>query len=249
MKKLPAEFIGTFWLVLGGCGSAVIAAQYPNLGIGFLGVALAFGISLWTMAAAIGPISGCHVNPAISVGMCLSGRMPWNELGGYVVAQVAGAVSAAITLFAIAKGSPSFSMASGFATNGYGAHSPGGYAAASCFLAEVVLTAGFFLVVALTTDKKASAGFAPSAVGLALTLVHLVGIPITNTSVNPARSTGVALVHGGWALQQLWMFWLAPFVGALVGAAMYKFLVTEGSTAARPTGLGIHHRRPIEHPV
>jgi aquaporin Z len=223
-KKLAAEFIGTFWLVFGGCGSAVLAAAFPGLGIGFAGVALAFGLTVLTMAFAIGHISGCHLNPAVSVGLWAGKRFPASELLPYIVAQVAGAIAAAGVLYVIASGKEGFSLAGGFASNGYGEHSPGGYAMGAGFLAEVVLTMMFLLIILGATDDRAPKGFAPIAIGLGLTLIHLIGIPITNTSVNPARSTGPALFVGGWALTQLWMFWVAPIVGALAAGGLYSWL-------------------------
>jgi aquaporin Z len=221
--KLTAEFLGTFWLVFGGCGSAVLAAAFPELGIGFLGVALAFGLTVLTMAYAVGHVSGCHLNPAVSLGLVAGGRFPASELGPYVVAQVLGAVAAAAVLALIASGKEGFDLvASGFAANGYGDHSPGHYSVVAAFVAEVVLTAFFLLVILGSTDARAPAGFAPIAIGLCLTLIHLIGIPVTNTSVNPARSTGPALFVGGWALSQLWLFWLAPLVGAALGGLVYR---------------------------
>jgi aquaporin Z len=221
--KLTAEFLGTFWLVFGGCGSAVLAAAFPHLGIGFLGVALAFGLTVLTMAYAVGHVSGCHLNPAVSLGLVAGGRFPASELGPYVVAQVLGAVAAAAVLALIASGKEGFDLvASGFAANGYGDHSPGHYSVVAAFVAEVVLTAFFLLVILGSTDARAPAGFAPIAIGLCLTLIHLIGIPVTNTSVNPARSTGPALFVGGWALSQLWLFWLAPLVGAALGGLVYR---------------------------
>jgi aquaporin Z len=216
-KRASAEFFGTFWLVFGGCGSAVLAAAYPGLGIGFAGVALAFGLTVLTMAFAIGHISGCHLNPAVSIGLFVGKRFTGGELLPYIVAQVAGAIAGSGVLYVIASGKPGFSLASGFASNGYGAHSPGGYSLLACFVAEVVLTAFFLLIILGATDERAPKGFAPIAIGLGLTLIHLVGIPVTNTSVNPARSTGPALFAGGWALSQLWLFWLAPIIGAILG--------------------------------
>jgi aquaporin Z len=216
-KRAAAEFFGTFWLVFGGCGSAVLAAAFPQLGIGFAGVALAFGLTVLTMAFAIGHISGCHLNPAVSIGLVAGKRFPAGELPAYIVAQVVGAVAASGVLYLIASGKPGFSLAGGFASNGYGAHSPGGYSLLACFVAEVVLTAFFLLVILGSTDERAPKGFAPIAIGLCLTLIHLVGIPITNTSVNPARSTGPALFVGGWAVSQLWLFWVAPILGAIIG--------------------------------
>lgn len=216
-KRIAAEFFGTFWLVFGGCGSAVLAAAYPQLGIGFVGVSLAFGLTVLTMAFAIGHISGCHLNPAVSIGLVVGKRFPVSDLLGYVIAQVAGGIAGAATLYLIASGKPGF-VAGGFASNGYGDHSPGGYSLLACLVAEVVLTAFFLLVILGSTDERAPKGFAPIAIGLGLTLIHLISIPVTNTSVNPARSTGVALfAQGGWALGQLWLFWVAPIVGAILG--------------------------------
>jgi aquaporin Z len=216
-KRAAAEFFGTFWLVFGGCGSAVLAAAFPQLGIGFAGVALAFGLTLLTMAFAIGHISGCHLNPAVSVGLVVGRRFPASELPAYVVAQLAGAVLGSGVLYLIASGKPGFSLAGGFASNGYGVHSPGGYSLMACFVAEVVLSAFFLLVILGATDQRAPKGFAPIAIGLCLTLIHLISIPVTNTSVNPARSTGPALFVGGWAIGQLWLFWVAPILGAVLG--------------------------------
>src|SRR5271165_1564014 len=213
-KKAAAEFIGTFWLVFGGCGSAVLAAAFPGLGIGFAGVALAFGLTVLTMAYAIGHISGCHLNPAVSVGLVVGKRFPVSELLPYVVAQVAGGIFAAGVLYIIASGKAGFDLAGGFASNGYAAHSPGGYSLVACLVAEVVLTFMFLMIILGSTDKRAPQGFAPIAIGLGLTLIHLIGIPVTNLSVNPARSTAPALFVGGWALEQLWLFWVAPIVGA-----------------------------------
>jgi aquaporin Z len=219
-KRAGAEFIGTFWLVFGGCGSAVLAAAFPNLGIGFVGVALAFGLTVLTMAFAIGHISGCHLNPAVSVGLAAAKRFPASELLPYIAAQVVGAIVASGTLYVIASGKPGFSLSAGFASNGYDLHSPGGYSLIACLLTEAVLTFMFLLIILGATDSRAPAGFAPIAIGLGLTLIHLISIPVTNTSVNPARSTGPALFVGGWALQQLWAFWAAPLVGgALAGVA------------------------------
>ena len=222
MKPYAAEFVGTFWLVLGGCGSAVLAAAFPELGIGFLGVALAFGLTVVTMAYAIGHISGCHLNPAVSVGLCLGGRFPARQLLPYVVAQVLGAIAAGGVLFVIASGNADFDVAAGFASNGYGEHSPGGYALVSVLVCEIVMTAMFLLVILGATDARAPQGFAPLAIGLALCLIHLISIPVSNTSVNPARSTGVALYVGDWATAQLWLFWVAPIVGAALGALVYR---------------------------
>jgi len=224
MKQYSAEFFGTFWLVLGGCGSAVLAAAFPNVGIGLLGVALAFGLTLLTMAFAIGHISGCHINPAVSVGLWAAGRFPGQKLPGYIVAQVLGGIVAAAILYIIAAGKAGFEVSAGFAANGYGAHSPGGYSLLAALVTEVVMTMMFLLVILGATDKKAPAGFAGIPIGLSLTLIHLISIPVTNTSVNPARSTGVAVFVGDWALGQLWLFWIAPIVGAVLGAAIYRFL-------------------------
>jgi aquaporin Z len=227
MKQYGAEFFGTFWLVLGGCGSAVLAAAYPNLGIGFLGVALAFGLTVLTMAFAIGHISGCHLNPAVSIGLWAGGRFPANKLLPYIIAQVFGAIVAGGVLFCIANGKPGFNVHAGFASNGYGAHSPGGYSLVSAFITEVVMTMMFLLIILGVTDKRAPQGLAPIAIGLGLTLIHLISIPVTNTSVNPARSTGVALFVGGWAVAQLWLFWLAPIIGGLLGALVYRYIGDE----------------------
>ena len=227
MKALGAEFIGTFWLVLGGCGSAVLAAAFPNVGIGLHGVSLAFGLTVLTMAFAIGHISGCHLNPAVSVGLWAGGRFPANKLLPYIVAQVLGAIVAGAVLYVIASGAPGFDAAKGFASNGYGSHSPGGYSMLAALVTEIVMTMLFLVVILGATDKRAPAGFAPIAIGLCLTLIHLISIPVTNTSVNPARSTGVALFAGGWALEQLWLFWVAPVVGALLGAVAYKAIGAE----------------------
>jgi aquaporin Z len=224
MNKYGAEFIGTFWLVLGGCGSAVLAAAFPDVGIGLLGVALAFGLTVMTMAYAIGHISGCHLNPAVSVGLWAGGRFPANQLLPYAVAQVLGAVVAGGVLLLIASGQAGFDVSAGFASNGYGAHSPGGYSLLSALVTEVVMTMMFLLIILGATDKRAPQGFAPIAIGLGLTLIHLISIPVTNTSVNPARSTGVAVFVGGWAIAQLWLFWIAPIIGGLLGAAVYRFI-------------------------
>jgi aquaporin Z len=232
-KRAIAEFIGTFWLVFGGCGSAVLAAAFPNVGIGFLGVALAFGLTVLTMAFAIGHISGCHLNPAVSVGLVVGKRFPAADLLPYVIAQVAGAIAAAGVLFAIASGRAGFSLAGGLASNGYADHSPGGYALIACALAEVVLTCMFLLVILGATDRRAPQGFAPIAIGLCLTLIHLIGIPVTNTSVNPARSTGPALFVGGWALEQLWLFWVAPIVGAAIAGIVYPAVMGEPAAEAK----------------
>ncbi|MBP7706115.1 MAG: aquaporin Z [Candidatus Aminicenantes bacterium] len=224
MKRYGAEFFGTFWLVLGGCGSAVLAAAFPGLGIGFAGVSLAFGLTVLTMAFAIGHISGCHLNPAVSFGLWAGGRFPAKDLPPYIVAQVLGAVAAGGVLFVIASGRSGFDAAAGFASNGYGAHSPGGYTLLAALVCEIVMTAMFLIVILGATDKRAPQGLAPVAIGLCLTLIHLVSIPVTNTSVNPARSTGVALFAGGWALAQLWLFWVAPIAGGLLGAAVYRWI-------------------------
>jgi aquaporin Z len=234
MKQYSVEFLGTFWLVLGGCGSAVLAAAFPNVGIGLLGVALAFGLTVLTMAYAIGHISGCHLNPAVSVGLWAGGRFPASKLFPYIVAQVLGAIVAGGVLYVIASGAPGFDISKGFASNGYGAHSPGGYSLLAGLVSEVVMTMFFLLIILSVTDKRAPAGFAPIAIGLALTLIHLISIPVTNTSVNPARSTGVALFVGGWAIGQLWLFWVAPFVGALIGAGTYNFIASEKAEDAQP---------------
>lgn len=224
MKRYAAEFLGTFWLVIGGCGSAVLAAAFPEVGIGLHGVALAFGLTVLTMAFAIGHISGCHLNPAVSIGLWAGGRFPAGDLLPYIVAQVAGGIVAGGVLYVIASGAPGFDVAQGFASNGYGEHSPGGYSLLAALVCEVVMTAFFLIIILGATDKRAPAGFAPIAIGLALTLIHLISIPVTNTSVNPARSTGVALYVGDWAVSQLWLFWLAPILGAVIGAAMYRFI-------------------------
>ena len=223
-RPLAAEFIGTFWLVFGGCGSAVLAATFPDVGIGFAGVSLAFGLSVLVMAYAIGHISGCHLNPAVSIGLSAAGRFHWADVLPYAAVQVSGAIVAASALYVIASGNPAFSLASGFAANGYAAHSPGGYSLAAGLLAEIILTMMFIIVILGSTDERAPHGFAPIAIGLALTGIHLVGIPITNLSVNPARSTGPAVIVGGWALSQLWMFWVAPIAGATMGALVYSWV-------------------------
>jgi len=227
MKKYAAEFIGTLWLVLGGCGSAVLAAAFPNVGIGLLGVALAFGLTVLTMAYAIGHVSGCHLNPAVSIGLWAGGRFPAKQLVPYIISQLLGAVVAGGVLYVIATGKAGFNVSAGFASNGYGSHSPGGYSLLAALVTEVVMTMMFLLIILGATDKRAPLGFAPIAIGLGLTLIHLISIPVTNTSVNPARSTGVAVFVGGWALAQLWLFWVAPIAGALIGAAIYQFI---GST-------------------
>jgi len=224
MKKYVAEFFGTFWLVIGGCGSAVLAAAFPDVGIGLLGVSLAFGLTVLTMAFAIGHISGCHLNPAVSIGLWAGGRFQAKELLPYIVSQVLGAIVAGGVLYVIASGKAGFDVAAGFASNGYDAHSPGGYSLQAAFVSEVVMTMMFLLVIMGATDKRAPQGFAPIAIGLCLTLIHLISIPVTNTSVNPARSTGVAVFVDGWAISQLWLFWLAPIVGAVLGAVIYRFI-------------------------
>jgi aquaporin Z len=237
-NKLLAEFFGTFWLTFGGCGSAVLAAKFLamedatplNLGIGLVGVSLAFGLTVLTMAFAIGHISGCHLNPAVSIGLCVGGRFKGSELPGYIISQVIGATAGAGVLYLIASGQPGFSLAGGFASNGYGAHSPGGYSLTACLVSEVVLTFFFLMIILGATDSRAPQGFAPVAIGLGLTLIHLIGIPVTNLSVNPARSTGPALFVGGWAIQQLWLFWLAPIVGAILAGVIYPIMAGKPST-------------------
>jgi aquaporin Z len=223
-KRAAAECFGTFWLVFGGCGSAVLSASFPNVGIGLLGVSFAFGLSVLTMAYAIGHVSGCHLNPAVSVGLVVTRRFAAAELIPYIAAQVLGATLAALAIYVIASGSPAFDVASSLASNGYGAHSPGNYSLTAGFLAETILTFFFVFIILGATDRRAPAGFAPIAIGLALTLIHLIGIPVTNVSVNPARSTGPAIVAGGWALSQLWMFWLAPLAGAVLAGGVYLVL-------------------------
>lgn len=232
-RRVAAEFIGTFWLVLGGCGSAVLAAGYPHLGIGFAGVALAFGLTLLSMAYAIGHISGCHINPAVTVGLWAGGRFSGSDVAPYILFQVLGAVTASAVLYVIASGAAGFDLAAGFAANGYGAHSPGGYNMLSAIVCEVVMTMMFLFVIMGATDKRAPQGFAPIAIGLVLTLIHLISIPVTNTSVNPARSTGPALFVGGWALAQLWMFWAAPMLGGTLGGLIYRGLTSEVSPVER----------------
>ncbi len=235
--KMGAEFLGTFWLVLGGCGSAVLAATFPGLGIGFHGVALAFGLTVLTMAFAVGHISGAHFNPAVTCGLWAGGRIGAADVAPYIVAQVLGAVAAASVLYVIASGAPGFSLAGGFAANGYGAHSPGGYTLAAALVCEIVMTAFFLLVIMGATDTRAPKGFAPIAIGLALTLIHLISIPVTNTSVNPARSTGQALFVGDWAIGQLWLFWVAPIIGAVIGAVAYRAIAGRTAEPAATTGL------------
>ncbi len=226
-KRLGAEFFGTFWLVLGGCGSAVLAAAFPSVGIGLHGVSLAFGLTVLTMAYAIGHVSGCHLNPAVSLGLVLGGRFPAKDLIPYWVAQVIGGIAGAAVLYLIASGAADFSTAGGFASNGYAEHSPGGYSLMAAMVCEIVMTMMFLIVIMGATDKRAPAGFAPIAIGLCLTLIHLISIPVTNTSVNPARSTAVAVFTGDWALAQLWVFWVAPLIGGLLGGAIYKGLFGE----------------------
>jgi aquaporin Z len=235
MKRLSAEFLGTFWLVFGGCGAAVLAAGFPQLGIGFAGVALAFGLTVMTMAFAIGHISGCHLNPAVTVGLAVAKRFPWSNVLAYVAVQVLGAIVASGVLFAIASGKPGF-VTGGFASNGFGEHSPGLYSMESAIIAEVVLTFMFLMIILGATDKRAPAGFAPIAIGLGLTLIHLIGIPVTNLSVNPARSTGPAVVAGGWALEQLWLFWVMPIVGAAIAGLAYPWLAGEETPQAKSKG-------------
>jgi len=226
-KKLAAEFIGTFWLVLGGCGSAVLAAAFPEVGIGLAGVSLAFGLTVLTMAYAIGHISGCHLNPAVTLGLWAGGRHPLGEVLPYIVAQVLGGIAGAFVLYIIASGAPGFDLSGGLASNGFGEHSPGGYSMAAGFLTEVVMTLMFLVIILGATDRRAPAGFAPIAIGLGLTLIHLISIPVTNTSVNPARSTGPAVFVGDWALGQLWLFWVAPILGALIAGYLYRWLGEE----------------------
>jgi aquaporin Z len=232
-KRLGAEFFGTFWLVLGGCGSAVLAAGFPGLGIGFHGVALAFGLTVLTMAFAVGHISGGHFNPAVSFGLWAGGRFPAKDLPPYVIVQVLGGLVAGGVLYVIASGAPGFDASGGFASNGYGEHSPGGYSLTACLVAEIVMTLMFLVIILGSTDRRAPAGFAPIAIGLGLTLIHLISIPVTNTSVNPARSTGVAVFAGGWAVAQLWLFWIAPIIGGLVGGTIYKVLFDSPKSDAR----------------
>ena len=224
MRQYGAEFFGTFWLVLGGCGSAVLAAAFPGVGIGLLGVSLAFGLTVLTMAYAVGHISGCHLNPAVSIGLWAGGRFPTGKLLPYILAQLLGGIVAGGVLYLIATGKAGFVVSAGFASNGYGAHSPGGYSLLAALVTEIVMTMMFLLIILGSTDKRAPQGFAPIAIGLGLTLIHLISIPVTNTSVNPARSTGVALFVGDWAIAQLWLFWVAPIIGALLGAFVYRFI-------------------------
>lgn len=234
-KRLAAEFFGTFWLVFGGCGSAVLAAAFPHTGIGFLGVAMAFGLTVLTMAFAIGHISGCHLNPAVSVGLVAGKRFPSSELLPYAIVQVLGGIAGSGVLYVIASGKAGFNLSDGFAANGYAAHSPGGYSLVACFTAELVLTLFFVLIIMGATDRRAPAGFAPIAIGLGLTLIHLIGIPITNLSVNPARSTAPAIFVGGWALGQLWLFWVAPILGGTIGGALYALIFESERTASQTT--------------
>ena len=230
MNRYGAEFFGTFWLVLGGCGSAVLAAAFPEVGIGLLGVSLAFGLTVLTMAYAIGHISGCHLNPAVSIGLWAGGRFPAKDLVPYIIAQVLGGIVAGGVLYLIASGKPGFELAAGFASNGYGAHSPGGYSMEAALIIEIVMTMMFLVIILGATDKRAPQGFAPIAIGLCLTLIHLISIPVTNTSVNPARSTGVALYVGDWATAQLWLFWVAPIIGGILGAVVYKVIGKEDNS-------------------
>ena len=230
MRKYTAEFIGTFWLVLGGCGSAVLAAAFPEVGIGLLGVSLAFGLTVLTMAFAIGHISGCHLNPAVSIGLCVGGRFPSSELPGYIVSQVLGGVAGAGVLYLIASGKAGFDVHAGFASNGFDKGSPGGYSLVAALVTEIVMTMMFIFIILGATDKRAPKGLAPVAIGLGLTLIHLISIPVTNTSVNPARSTGVALFAGGLPISQLWLFWVAPILGAIIGAVIYGFVGKEEET-------------------
>jgi aquaporin Z len=235
-KRVTAEFIGTLWLVLGGCGSAVLAAAFPSLGIGFAGVALAFGLTVLTMAFAIGHVSGAHLNPAVSVGLWAGGRFPGQDLLPYIIAQVLGGIAGAGILYIIATGRPGFDLAGGFASNGYGEHSPGGYSLAAGLVTEIVMTFGFLFVILGSTHGKAPKGFAPIAIGLCLTLIHLISIPVTNTSVNPARSTGPAVFVGGWALSQLWLFWLAPLIGAVLAGVIYRWVSPDEPVPVPVTG-------------
>jgi aquaporin Z len=235
-KRAIAEFIGTFWLVFGGCGSAVLAAGFPKVGIGFLGVALAFGLTVLTMAFAIGHISGCHLNPAVSVGLVVGKRFPASELLPYIAAQVLGAIAGAGVLYVIASGAPGFDLAAGFASNGYAEHSPGGYSMVAGLVSEITLTFMFLMIILGATDRRAPQGFAPIAIGLGLTLIHLIGIPVTNLSVNPARSTGPAIFVGGWALQQLWLFWVAPVVGAAIAGVVYPAIAEVPATTPAQYG-------------
>ena len=233
INRLMAEFVGTFWLVFGGCGAAVLSAAFPQLGIGFLGVALAFGLTVMTMAFAIGHISGCHINPAVTCGLWAGGRFPAKDVIPYILVQVLGAVLGATILYLIATGRPDFSLSGGFAANGYGEHSPGGYSLATAAIAEIVLTAMFLVIIMGSTDVRVPVGFAPIAIGLGLTLIHLVGIPVTNASINPARSTGPALFVGGWAMAQLWVFWITPIIGGMIGGILYRIIIAGAVQAKR----------------
>lgn len=235
-KELAAEFFGTFWLVFGGCGSAVLAAAFPDVGIGLVGVSLAFGLSVLTMAYAVGPLSGGHFNPAVSIGLAAGGRFSASKLLPYIITQVIAAIVAAVVLYIIASGKAGFNASEGFAANGYGSHSPGGYGFFACLVAEVVLTFMFLVIIMGATDDRAPKGFAPIAIGLALTLIHLIAIPVTNVSVNPARSTGPALFAGGWALGQLWLFWVAPIIGGALGGIAYRTLLSSDETSPTPSG-------------
>lgn len=237
-KRATAEFIGTFWLVFGGCGSAVLAAAFPNVGIGLLGVSFAFGLTVLTMAFAIGHVSGCHLNPAVSIGLVAGKRFPAAELWAYIVAQVAGGIAGAGVLYVIASGKAGFDLSGGFASNGYGSHSPGGYSMLACLVAEVVLTFMFLMIILGATDRRAPQGFAPIPIGLGLTLIHLIGIPVTNLSVNPARSTGPAIFVGGWAVEQLWLFWVAPIVGAAIAGLVYPIVAGEPEVKSRVKAAG-----------
>jgi aquaporin Z len=237
-KRATAEFIGTFWLVFGGCGSAVLAAAFPNVGIGLLGVSFAFGLTVLTMAFAIGHVSGCHLNPAVSIGLVAGKRFPAAELWAYIVAQVAGGIAGAGVLYVIASGKAGFDLSGGFASNGYGSHSPGGYSMLACLVAEVVLTFMFLTIILGATDRRAPQGFAPIPIGLGLTLIHLIGIPVTNLSVNPARSTGPAIFVGGWAVEQLWLFWVAPIVGAAIAGLVYPIVAGEPEVKSRVKAAG-----------
>ncbi len=232
MQKYAAEFVGTFWLVLGGCGSAVLAAAFPDVGIGLLGVSLAFGLTVLTMAFALGHISGCHLNPAVSIGLCVGGRFPAGQLVPYIVAQVIGGLAGGGVLYLIASGQAGFDVSAGFASNGFGEHSPGGFSMQAALITEIVMTMMFLVIILGATDKRAPAGLGPVAIGLGLTLIHLISIPVTNTSVNPARSTGVALFAGGWAVEQLWLFWVAPIVGGIAGALLYRMLGKDNASAS-----------------
>ncbi len=241
-KRALAEFLGTFWLIFGGCGSAVISAAFPQVGIGLTGVSLAFGLTVLTMAYALGEVSGCHLNPAVSLGLSAAGRFPFSELPAYILAQVVGGLAGAGALYLIASGKPGFDVAAGFASNGFGAHSPGGYSLLACFVAELVLTLMFLVIILGSTHRSAPVGFAPIAIGLGLTLIHLIGIPVTNVSVNPARSTGPAVFVGDWAIEQLWLFWVAPIAGALIAGLGYRAFVTEEHA-------GIRGVKPVPHEI